>query len=132
MAAPSTVTISHQPSAIHARLYADGFGGVAGEAQLLADFLVDRVEDRRVVLEELLGVLAALAEALAAVGKPGAALFDDALVDAEVEKIAGLGDAFAVHHVELSLAEGRGDLVFDHLHSSAAADDGIAVLDAGD
>src|SRR5258708_30518404 len=94
---------------------------LACHAELLADLLVDRPEDLRVVLEELLGVLAPLAQALATVGEPGAALLDDALVDGEVEEIAGLGDPFAVHHVELRLAEGRGDLVLHDLHARPAA-----------
>ena len=88
--------------------------------------------DVRVVLEELLGVLAPLAEPLAAVGEPRAALLDDPLVDGEVEQVARARDALAVHDVELGFAERRRDLVLDDLHARAAADDGVAVLDAGD
>ena len=88
--------------------------------------------DLRIVLQELLRVLAPLAEPLAAVREPRAALLDDPLVDAEIEQVAGLRDAFAVHDVELGFAERRRDLVLHHLDARAAADDDVAVLDAGD
>src|SRR6185436_5288794 len=96
------------------------------------DAIFDRPGDVRVFLQELLRVFAALAQALAAVREPRAGLFDDSLVDADVEQIAPLRDALAVHHVELRLAEGRGDLILDDLHARAPADDDVAVLDAGD
>ena len=54
------------------------------------------------------------------------------LSTAEVEQVARLRDALAVHHVELGLAEGRRDLVLHDLHARAPADDDVAVLDAGD
>src|SRR5713226_3242055 len=94
--------------------------------------LFDRLVDLRILLEELLGVLAPLAEALAAVGEPGAALLDNPLVDREVEQIAGLRDAFTVHDVELGFAERGRHFVFDNLHARAPADHDVAVLDARD
>src|SRR6185295_9468174 len=109
-----------------------GRGLLTQQAELAAHALVDRLVDLRVLLEELLGVLATLAEALAAVGKPGAALLDDALLDREVEQVAALRDALAVHHIELGLAERRRDFVLHDLHAGAAADHHVAVLDAGD
>ena len=66
------------------------------------------LRDVGVLLEELLGVLAALAEALAVVGEPGAGLLDDAGLDAEIDELADLGDALAVHDVELDLLERAG------------------------
>src|SRR6185295_15753333 len=111
----------------------DGFWyRVACESQLFPDLVVDRLEHLGVVLEELLDVLAALAETLAVVGKPGAALLDDPLVDCEVEEVAGSRDAFSVHDVELGLAEGWGHLVLDDLHARSSSDDRVAVLDARD
>src|ERR1043166_4355431 len=104
----------------------------ANEPELATDAILDRPGDVRVFLQELLRVLAALAEALAAVGEPCAGLFYDALVDADVDEVAPFGDALAVHHVELRLAEGRRDLILDDLHTRAAADDDVAVLDARD
>src|SRR5215471_7889675 len=83
-----------------------------------------------VVLQELFDVFAPLAETLAAIREPRARFFDDPLVDRQVEQVAGPRNALAVHHVELRLAEGRGDFVLDDLHARTATDDHIAVLDA--
>ncbi len=71
--------------------------------------------DLRVLLQVRLGVLAALADAVAVVGDPSPRLLDDPGLDAEIDQLADLGDAFAVHDVELDLLERRGDLVLDHL-----------------
>src|SRR3989442_11423968 len=81
--------------------------GLAEHAELPANPILDRLVDLRVLLEELLGVLAALPEPLAAVREPRARLLHDPLVDRQVQQIAGLRDALAVHHVELRLAERR-------------------------
>ena len=42
--------------------------------------------------------------------------------DAQIEQLARLGDALAVHDVELGLLERRRDLVLDDLDARAAAD----------
>jgi hypothetical protein len=63
------------------------------------------------------------------VAEPGAGLLDDAGLDAEIEDLAELGDALAVHDVELDLLERRRHLVLDHLHPGGVADDVVAVLD---
>ena len=52
----------------------DRFGD---QASILAYGGFDRVCDIGIFLEELLGVLTALADALAVIGKPGAGLLDD-------------------------------------------------------
>src|SRR5438093_1451329 len=87
---------------------------VADETELAAHAVFDRPRDVGIVAQELFGVLASLAKPLSAVREPRAALFDDPLVDADVDEIAKLRDAFAVHHVEFGLAEGRCDFVLDH------------------
>src|SRR5262245_33622644 len=115
------------PTYLHDR----GFG-VADETELAADAVFDGAADIRVLLEELLRVLAALAQTLAAVREPRARLLDDPLVDREIDEIAGARDAFTVHHVELGLAERWRDLVLHHLDPRATADHGVAVLDARD
>ena len=66
---------------------------------------------------------------IAVVAEPGARLLDQAGLDAEVEDLADLGDALAVHDVELDLLERRRDLVLDDLHAGGVADDVVAVLD---
>ena len=87
---------------------------------------------RGFALQEGLGVLAALAEALAVVGEPGAGLFDDAGLDAEIDQFADLGNALAIHDVELDLLERRRDLVLDDLDAGLVADDLLAILDRAD
>jgi len=93
---------------------------------------VDRAADFDVVLQELLGVLAPLSEALAAIREPGSALFHDPLFDRQIQQVALARDPFAVHDVELRFAEWWRHLVLHDLDARAAADDLIAVLDAGD
>src|ERR1700680_1447605 len=80
---------------------------VTDQPELPANAILNRPADLRVVLEELLGVLAALTEPLAAEGEPRAALLNDTLVHGEVDEIASARDALAVHDVELRLAERR-------------------------
>ena len=65
-----------------------------------------------------LDVLAALADPLAVVGEPGAGLFDDAGLDAKVDDLAQLGDALAVHDVELDLLNGGATLFLTTLTRS--------------
>src|SRR5689334_1082273 len=75
--------------------------------QRLTDFRLDLGGDVLVLLEELLGVLAALPDALGLVAEPGARLFHDVVVHRQVEHVAFAGNAFAVHDVELGFAERR-------------------------
>ena len=82
-----------------------------------------------VFLQETLDVLAALAEALPAVGEPRPALLDDLVLDGNVDEVALAGHPLAVHDVELGLAEGRRHLVLHDLDAGAVADHVLAVLD---
>ena len=83
-------------------------------------------------LQEGLGVLAALADALAVIGIPGAGFLDHAGLDAKIDQFAGLRDALAIHDVEFDLLERRRHLVLDHLHAGLVADDLVAFLDRAD
>ena len=83
----------------------------------------------RIFLQRLLGILAALAQAFAFIGKPGATLLNYPIVRRQIQQIAYARDAFAVHDVELGFAERRRDFVLGHLHLRAIADDAIAVFD---
>src|SRR4029079_5435832 len=114
------------------RRWLDGDFFGRDEAQLAPDLLLDRLARRRILFQELLDVFAPLAQALPAEGEPRPALFDDLAVDRQVEQIALLRDALAIHHVELRFAEGRRHFVLDDLHAGAAADDDVAVLDGAD
>src|SRR5438046_8903305 len=84
------------------------------------------------ILKSLLRVLATLAQTFAFVRKPRATLFDHAIVGGEIQQVALARNAFAVHDVELGLAERRCDFVLRHFHFSAIADDAIAVFDRAD
>jgi len=61
--------------------------------QLFAHLGFDFIGHRSVILEQFAGVLAALADALALVGVPGAELFDDVLLGGDIDQFAFLGDA---------------------------------------
>lgn len=69
--------------------------------QLGADELVDFRGSLRVFLEEFAGILAALADALVAVGEPRAGLMDDIQRHGIIQQAAFLADALAVENVEL-------------------------------
>src|SRR5919201_6815976 len=109
-----------------------GENSLGDEAGILPDRGLDLGGDVRVGLEEGLGVLAALADALAVIGEPGARLFDHARLDPEIDQLAALRHALAVHDVELDLLERRRELVLDDLDASLVADDLIALLDRAD
>src|SRR5215468_10556314 len=109
-----------------------GEDSLGDEAGVLPDRGLDLGGDVGVGLEEAFGVLAALADALAVVGEPGARLFDHARLDAEIDQLAALRHAFAVHDVELDLLERRRELVLDHLDAGLVADDLVALLDRAD
>jgi len=95
-----------------------------------ADFVLQLVGQGRVVLEIFLGVLAPLPQRTFVVAEERAALFHQADLDGDVEHAALAADAIGIHHVELGLLEGRGDLVLGHAHPGAVADHLAALLDA--
>src|SRR5690606_8015023 len=108
---------------------------VLADAEGAQDLLLDLGREIRVVLEELAGVLLALAELVPLVGEPGPGLADHAVLDTEVQQAALAGDALAVEDVELGLLEGRGQLVLHHLDAGAVAHGvaaGLERLDAAD
>src|SRR5271166_1744254 len=107
-------------------------GWSCDQAQGFAHFGVELGHGVFIVFQELAGVFAALADALAFVAEPGAGFFEDVVVHGDVEQIAFARDAFAVEDVELGFAEGRGDFVFDDFYAGARAGDYIAFLDGGD
>src|SRR5271156_4284015 len=114
------------------------FGLLAGEnlfgddAGILPDRRFDFCRDVGIGLEERFRVLAALTDALTVIGEPGAGFFDDAGLDAEIDQFAVLGDAFAIHDVELDLLERRRQLVLDHFYPRLVADHLVAFLNRAD
>src|SRR5262245_51424874 len=99
------------------------------DPELLSHLRLDGRRDVRVVPQEVARVLAALADALAAEGVPGAGLLDDTVLGAEVDQLAVLRNTLAVEDAYLGLAERRRDLVLHDLDLGAAADHLVAVLD---
>src|SRR5439155_26434672 len=81
------------------------------DAQRLVDLGLDLLGDLRVLVQVRLGVVAALAEPLVAVGEERAGLGEDGVLEPEVEDAAGGGDARAELDVELRLLERCGHLV---------------------
>ena len=77
----------------------------------------------------LADVVLALADALAVVAVPGAALLHDVGRGPEVDDLAFARDALAVEDVEFSGAERRRHLVLDDLDLGLVADDFLALLD---
>ena len=84
-----------------------GRGDLVADAECRPDLGLDLAGDLGVLGQELLGVVAALAETRLAVGEEGARLADDVVLDAEVQQLAFARDPLAVLDLELGLAEGR-------------------------
>src|SRR2546423_6115958 len=103
-----------------------------GHSQRALHVILYLLKDYWLVLQCLLRVLATLAESLALVREPCTTLFNYAIVRREIEQVAFLRNAFAVHDVELGLAERRRDFIFRDFHLRAIAHDAIAVLDRAD
>src|SRR5829696_4899932 len=91
------------------------------EAELVVDVQQDALAHLLVILQELLGVLAALPEALLAVGEPGAALLHHVVLYPHVQQAALARDPLSVHHVELHRLERRRHLVLHHLDPGLVA-----------
>src|SRR5439155_4882612 len=102
------------------------------DAELLADLRLDLGGELGVFLEEVAGVVLALADAVLLVLVPGAGLVDHAAVDPQLEDLAFERYPFTVENIEEGLAERRRDLVLHDLHASLGADDLVAALDAAD
>src|SRR5438309_1650629 len=85
--------------------------------------------DVLVLAEELLGVLAALSDALLAVVDPRTGLVEDRRREPHVEKSALARDALVREDLDLGDAERRRDLVLHDLDLHPAADHHVALLD---
>ena len=95
--------------------------------------LLDLGVERGVGLEQILRGIATLGDVVPLVAHPGTTLLDDVLLERKIQQGAGGGDPLIVHDVELSLGEGRSDLVLNHLHAGAVAGDGtVGLLDRAD
>src|SRR5712692_1829634 len=75
------------------------------QAERALHVTLDALQHFRLILQSLLRVLASLAQAFALIRKPRAAFFDYAIIRSQIEQVAFARNAFAVHYVELGLAE---------------------------
>lgn len=91
------------------------------DVEFFAQLGVHSCEDVFVLLEEGAGIFTALADAFARVAVPRAGLFNDVGEYGLVKDVAFFADALAVEDVELRLAEGGSNLVFDDLDLGAVA-----------
>ncbi len=106
--------------------------GSSGMPISCAHLVLDLDRQVGVLAQELARVVLALADLLAVVGVPGAALLEHLGLDAHVDDLALAADALAVEDVELGGLERRRDLVLDDLDLGLVADDLLALLDRAD
>src|SRR5215212_4290285 len=103
-----------------------------GQPELHLHVSLDLSQDLRVLFQHRLSVFPALTQAFALIRKPGATLFHGTLRHRKIEQIAFARNAFAIHDVELTLAERRRHFVLRDLNFGAIADYAIAVFDRAD
>src|SRR5258706_2228471 len=106
-------------------------GDLATEG-FLADDRVDFVHEIPVLAQVILGILTSLTKAQIAIGKESAALGNDFELGGKIKYIAGFGNAFVEHDIELGGAERRRNFVLDNFDAGAIADDFIANFDGLD
>src|SRR5690242_9817895 len=75
------------------------------QSGILPDGRLDLARDIAVLLEEGARRLASLADARTVIGIPGAGFLHDPGLHPQIQQFAGLGNAAAVHDVELDLLE---------------------------
>src|SRR6185312_12827726 len=69
---------------------------IGDDAGVGTDLLLDHLGDLWMLLEEILGVLTPLADALAVIGEPRTRLLDHPGLFAEIDQLAGLAHALAI------------------------------------
>src|SRR5689334_5753938 len=102
------------------------------QPQCFSQIGIQRLPDIRIVFQELACVFTALADALAFVAEPRAALFDHVLRGAQIQQVAFFRNTLAVNDVEFGFAERRRDLVLHYLDLGAVSDHALAIFDGRD
>src|SRR5258708_28128141 len=74
-------------------------------------------------------VFPALAHAFTGITNPGAGLFQNAFIHAQVDQVALARDAFAIKNIEFGFAERRGHFVLHDFGAGTRADHSIAFVD---
>src|SRR5947209_14863269 len=106
------------------------FRAEGGDA--LPNLALQLLPDVRVLAQEILRVLAPLAESRRAVVEPGATLFDESHLETDVDQTAFTGDAGVVHMIEFDLTKRRSNLVLHDLHANSVPDHVASLLDGID
>src|SRR5207245_5505128 len=101
---------------------------IALDAKMLEHLALHLGHHFRVLPEEGLGIFAALANPLALPREPRPALLENVVLGREVQHVALAADAFAVHDVELDLAERWRQLVLDDFDARAIANHLFAIF----
>src|SRR5581483_199430 len=99
---------------------------------LLADPRFDFRRRFRMLLQIIARVLLTLTDTILLIGIPGARFLDDVLLRANVDQLAGLGDALIIKNIEFALLEGRSQLVFDHFNARLTPDNLFTLFDRAD
>src|SRR6185503_13160470 len=105
------------------RLSLSRYGVGPCDATRREDFLLELLEQVRMLLEVRARIVATLTDALTVEREPGAALLNDVEIGGHVDDLTRAADTLAVKNVELHLAERSGELVLHHFHPSAVSDD---------
>src|SRR5260370_9249866 len=105
-----------------------GCHGAGLNAEVLLHFRFHFRRKVGVILQIELRVLAPLADALLAVGVPGARFLDDPHLGRDVHEQRLVADPLVEHDVELRLSEWRPHLVLPYLHPYVVADHHLPVL----
>src|SRR5689334_15489814 len=105
------------------------FAATLRYAGLIHYFADDFAGGFGMLFQKSFGCFASLSDAFAAVGIPGAALFDDVLLAAQVNDFAVARDSRAVKDIELGFLERRRHFVLHDFDAGPAADYVVAVLE---
>src|SRR6185437_847560 len=110
----------------HRRLNGKGL-----QAQFAAQFDFQLGRNILIFFQELLRILASLANPLTFIAEPGSGFLHHTLVHSQVQQVSFAGDAFSVHDVKFGLSEGRSRFVLYNLDFSPRAYHQIGVFDGG-
>src|SRR5678815_1879361 len=103
----------------------------SANSQNSLNLLLHFCQERRVVLEVHLGILAALTNPLRAIAVPRSRLVDDTRFRRNVQHQRRMADPLGIHNIELSLLERGGNLILYNLHPNMRPDDVLLLLHRG-
>ncbi len=90
--------------------------------------MLDLIHDFRMLAQVCFRIFASLADLVAAVCEPCAALLDDADGSCQIQNVSFFGDSFSEHDIKFCLAERRSYFVFHDFDSGTVSDHLSALL----